>query len=331
MRIRLKIVAVAAALAATAVMTGSAFAQGAWPARNVTIIVPYSAGGATDILARKVAEELTGELGRTFIVDNRPGAGATLGTTLAAQARPDGYTLFLGQVSSHGIAPNLYTTLQYDAVEDFEPIVMLESIPNLVVVNNDLPVTTLDELIEYARENPGALNFASSGTGASTHLSGEMFKSRTDTEMTHIPFPGSAQAVTAVMSGETQVTFDNMPSAYPHVRSGNMRALAVTSAERSPAAPDVPTVAEASTVVDLSGFEAASWFALFAPSGTPQEVITAVNEATNRILEKPSMIEFMRDGGGTPGGGTPQDLADHVTAELAKWGQVIEEAGVPKQ
>lgn len=319
------------ALAAMAAVPDMAQAQADWPARDIMLVVPYSAGGATDILARKFAAELGTELGVSVLVDNRPGAGATIGTAHAAQADPDGYTLLLGQVSSHGIAPNLYETLQYDPIADFRPIVLLETLPNIVVVNKDLPINSIDELIAYGRENPGALNLASSGIGASTHLSGEMFMARTGLDMVHIPYPGSAQAVVAIMSGETDLMFDNMPSAYPHVQSGDLKALAVTSSERSPTAPDIPTVAEASTLVDLSGFSAISWFALFAPAGTSDAIIARVNETANRILDKPEFVDFLIAGGGVPGGGTPEDLARHVDAEIAGWGKVIEDAGVPKQ
>ncbi|WP_051356598.1 Bug family tripartite tricarboxylate transporter substrate binding protein [Azorhizobium doebereinerae] len=310
---------------------GGAAAETAWPLRNITIIVPYSAGGATDILARKVAEGLTTILGKTVIVDNRPGAGATLGTTLAANAKPDGYTLFLGQVSSHGIAPNLYTTLKYDPVKSFVPIVYLDAIPNILVVNKNLPVNTVDELIAYAKANPDKLNYASSGIGASTHLSGEMFKAKTGIQMTHIPFPGSAQAITSVIGGQTQLMFDNMPSAYQYVLSGDLKALAITTLQRSPLAPNIPTVAEAAKSVDLSTFEATSWFGLFAPAGTPKEVVARVNAATNELLKKPEMIKFLHDSGAVVGGGTPEELARHVDAELAKWKGVIDQAGVPKQ
>ncbi|MFD2142919.1 Bug family tripartite tricarboxylate transporter substrate binding protein [Ancylobacter oerskovii] len=302
-----------------------------WPSRNVSIIVPYSAGGATDILARKIAEGLTNELGRTVIVDNRAGAGGILGTTLAANAKPDGYTLFFGQVSSHGIVPNLAASLKYDPVKSFEPIIFIASIPNILVVNKDLPVNSVDELIAYAKANPDKLNYASSGIGASTHLSGEMFKSQAGISMTHIPFPGSAQAITSVMGGQTQIMFDNMPSAYQHVLSGGLKALAVTTKNRSPAAPDIPTVAEAATKADLSKFEATSWFGLFAPAGTPAEVITRVNTSVNDLLKKPEIIKFINDGGGVTEGGTPEELAKHVTAELAKWKVVINDAGIPKQ
>jgi tripartite-type tricarboxylate transporter receptor subunit TctC len=322
-----------AMLLAAGLALGSVTAQAAadWPSRNMTIIVSYSAGGATDILARKVAEGLTTLLGKTVIVENRPGAGGTLGTTLAANAKPDGYTLFLGQVSSHGIAPNLYTTLKYDPVKSFKPIIYLESIPNVLVVNKDLPVNSVDELIKYAKANPDKLNFASSGIGASTHLSGEMFKSQAGIKMTHIPFPGSAQAVTSVISGQTQLMFDNMPSAYQYVLSGHLKALAVTTSKRAPQAPNIPTLAEAATVVRMTNYEATAWFGLFAPADTPKDIIARINAATNEVLKKPEVIKFMHDGGAVPAGGTPQDLAKHVASELARWKAVIEQAGITKQ
>jgi len=189
----------------------------------------------------------------------------------------------------------------------------------------------VDELIAYAKANPDKLNYASSGIGASTHLSGEMFKARTGIQMTHIPFPGSAQAITSVIGGQTQLMFDNMPSAYQYVLSGDLKALAITTLQRSPQAPNIPTVAEAAKSVDLSNFEATSWFGLFAPAGTPKEVVARVNAATNELLKKPEMIKFLNDSGAVVGGGTPEELARHVDAELAKWKRVIDQAGVPKQ
>ncbi|MFB0487845.1 tripartite-type tricarboxylate transporter receptor subunit TctC [Methylobacterium sp. OAE515] len=309
----------------------AAWAQPAWPARTVSIIVPYSAGGATDILARKVAEGLSGALGKTVVVDNRPGAGGTLGTALAANAKPDGYTLFLGQVSSHGIAPNLYTELRYDPVKSFVPIVSIETIPNIVVVNKALPVNSIDDLIAYAKAHPDALNFASSGTGASTHLSGEMFKAMTGVTMTHVPFHGSAQAIVSVMGGQTQMIFDNMPSAYPYVTAGNLKALAVTTLKRSPQAPDVPTLAEAAKSADLSRYDVSAWFGLFAPANTPRPIVDRVNAAVNAMLKEPGVAKFIVETGGVPEGGTPEDLGRRVDTELQKWKTVIEQAGVPKQ
>ena len=299
-----------------------------YPTQPITIIVPFSAGGTTDILARTIADRLGPALDATVVVENRPGAGGTLGTTLAAQAEPDGYTLFLAQVSSHGIAPNLYPDLQYDPVEDFDPIIYIASIPNIMVVNPELPVETVDEFIAYAKEHPGEVNFASSGIGTSIHLSGEMFKDMAGIDMVHVPYAGSAPAVTALIAGQVDVMFDNMPSAFPQVQSGQLRALAVTTAERSESAPDIPTVAEAATAVDLSDFEATSWFALFAPEGTPEPIIEELNTAVNEILDNPEVVTLLSDLGATPQGGTPADLAQHVEAELAKWKQVIEDAGV---
>ena len=315
-----------AALASTA-----AHGQSAWPARSVSIIVPYSAGGATDILARKLAEGLGAALGRTVLVDNRPGAGGTLGAALGANAKPDGHTLFLGQVSSHGIAPNLYTELRYDPVKSFAPIVFIETVPNIVVVNKALPVNSIDELIAYAKAHPDALNFASSGTGASTHLSGEMFKAMAKVEMTHVPYRGSAEAVMSVMGGQTQLLFDNMPSAYPHVLEGNLKALAVTTLKRSPQAPDIPVVAEAAKSADMSRYDVSAWFGLFAPAGTPRSIVDRINAAVNDLLKRPDFAKFVVESGGVPEGGTPEDLGRHVDGELKKWKAVIQDAGVPKQ
>ncbi|GGF71489.1 MFS transporter [Azorhizobium oxalatiphilum] len=323
--------AMAAVFAAgLALSTGSALAESNWPSRAISIIVPYSAGGATDILARKVGQELSSELGQPVVIDNRAGGGGITGTMAATNARPDGYTLFFGQVSSHGIAPNLSSAARYDPVKGFEPIVFIDTIPNILVVRKDLPVNSVDELIAYAKANPDKLNFASSGTGASTHLSGEMFKAQAGVKMVHIPFPGSSQALTSIVAGQTDLMFDNMPSAWPQVSSGRVKALAVTSKARSPLAPDLPTMSEAKSA-DLSKFEATAWFGLFAPAGTPKDVITKVNTAVNRMLKKPEMIKFIQDGGGIVDGGTPQDLAKQVETELAKWKVVIDTAGIPKE
>lgn len=328
----LGILTLGAALATGAMdpLPGAAQAQPAWPTRTISLIVPYSAGGATDVLARKVAEGLSNALGKTVVVDNRPGAGGTLGTALAANAKPDGYTLFLGQVSSHGIAPNLYTQLRYDPVKSFVPIVFIDTIPNILAVNKDLPVNSVDELIAYAKAHPDALNFASSGTGASTHLSGEMFKAMTGISMTHVPFHGSAQALVSVMGGQTQLIFDNMPSVYPYVLAGNMKALAVTTLKRSPQAPDVPTLAEATKSADLSRFDVSAWFGLYAPAGTPRPIVDRVNAAVNAMLKEPGFLKFVVDNGGVPEGGTPEDLGRFGEAELKKWKTVIDQAGVPK-
>lgn len=317
--------AMALVLAAT-----SAAAQD-WPTQTITMIVPFPAAGATDLVARRLGDGLSQALGQPVIIENRPGAAGSIGTTVAARAEPDGHTLLVGTVGTHGINPSLYNELQYDAVEDFEPVILLQSAPNVIVVNNDLPIETIDDLIEYAREQGGALNFASSGIGTSLHLSAEMFKHEAGITMEHVPYTGSAQVLPSVISGETELAFDNLPPAYPQIVNGSLRAIAVTTQERSEALPDVPTIAESATAVDLSGFEASTWFALFAPAGTAPEIVARLNELSNEILSDPETIEFFAIGGGIPGGGSPDDLAAHVASEIERWGAVIEGAGIPKQ
>lgn len=302
----------------------AAMAQG-YPERRISIIVPYSAGGATDILARQVADKLGPILGQTITVENRPGAGATLGTTQAANARPDGYTLYMGQVSSHGIAPAVYENLQYDPIADFQPLTFLMSIPNVMVVNADSPYTTVQEFIDGAQD--GTRTFGSSGTGSSIHLSGEMFQFMTGIEMTHVPFRGSGEAVPALISGDVDVMFDNLPSAITHIQSGALRALGVTTPGRSEMLPDVPAIAELG-IEGLDGFSATSWFALFAPAGISEEITQTLSSAILEALEDEDLIRQITERGGVIEGGTPEDLAAHVEAELANWATVVEAAGV---
>ena len=296
-----------------------------YPDRRISIIVPYAAGGATDILGRQVADKLGPIVGQAVTVENRPGAGATLGTTQAANARPDGYTLFLGQVSSHGIAPAVYENLQYDPVDDFQPITFIMSIPNVMVVNQDSPYHSVEEFIEGAQSEN--LTFGSSGTGSSIHLSGEMFKSMTGIEMTHVPFSGSGEAIPALISGDVDVMFDNLPSAISHIQSEALRPLAVTTNERSEMLPDVPTIAELG-IEGLGEFSATSWFGLFAPSGLDENVLQALSDAMQEVLADEEIVRQITERGGIIEGGTPEDLAAHVEAELANWADVVEAAGV---
>jgi len=299
-----------------------------YPTKAVKIIVPYEAGGATDILARAVADRFSTSMKQPFVVENRPGAGATLGTTIAARARGDGYTLYLGQVSSHGIAPNLYPSLQYDPVKDFTPIGLIASIPNVMVVNAKTPVSSVAEFVALAKQKRGKITFASSGNGSSIHLSGEMFKSMAGIDINHIPFKGSAPAVTALVAGQVDVMFDNMPSAMPHIEAGTLRALAVTTAKRSPSLPDVPTLDEVGRDVGLAEFEATSWFGLLAPANTPKPIVAKLNAALNAVLKDRAFIEFLSQRGAVPEPGTPEDFDRFIKSELAKWRQVIEAAGV---
>ncbi len=315
------------AIGATAVgFAAQASAQATdFPTKRITIIVPYSAGGATDILARQMAEGLSGVLDETVTVENRPGAGATLGAAQAAHARPDGYTLFMGQVSSNGIAPAVYKNLQYDAQKDFTPIVWATSIPNVMVVDKDSGITSVQNFLDKAKEK--TMTFGSSGTGSSIHLSGEMFKSRSGIEMTHVPFRGSGEAIPALISGDVDVMFDNLPSAISHIKSGELNALAVTTMERSDALPDVSTLDETG-IPELKNFSASSWFALFAPAGTEPAIIAKLNEASNKVLESDSLQKYAKTNGATVEGGTPERLGKHVDEELAKWKQVVDKAGV---
>ena len=319
-------IAAIAACFAAAGFASSANAQAEdYPDQRVTIIVPYSAGGATDILARMMAEGLTGVWDETVTVENRPGAGATLGTAQAARAEPDGHTLFMGQVSSHGIAPAVYKNLQYDPIEDFEPVIWLTRIPNVMVVDADSDITSVEEFIEAAEA--GELTFGSSGTGSSIHLSGEMFKARTGIEMTHVPYRGSGEAVPALLSGNVDVMFDNLPSAMPQIQAGELRPLAVTTTERAEALPDVPTLAETG-IPELEGFNAQSWFGLLAPAGTDQAIIEKINDAANEVLQSEQLQNYAETGGATTVGGEPAEFAEFIDEELAKWKEVVEGAGV---
>lgn len=296
-----------------------------YPSKRITIIVPYSAGGATDILARQMAEGLSSVLGETVSVENRAGAGATLGAAQAAHARADGYTLFMGQVSSNGIAPAIYKNLQYDAKKDFEPIIWIDSIPNVMVVSADSDIKSVQGFIDAAKTKK--MTFGSSGTGSSIHLSGEMFKSRTGVKMTHVPFRGSGAAMPALISGDVDVMFDNLPSAISHIKSGGLRALAVTTEQRSAALPDVPTL-EQTGVPALKGFSAMSWFGLFAPAETDKAIVKKLNEASQKVLASDSFKKYAKTNGAMIMGGSPEQLGKHVDSELAKWQKVVQEAGV---
>jgi tripartite-type tricarboxylate transporter receptor subunit TctC len=305
-----------------ALLAGAAFAQ-TYPSRPIRLVVPFPAGGATDIIARAVAQKLTEDWGQPVIVDNRPGAGGNIGSELVAKAAPDGYTIEMGTVGTHAINASLYAKMPYDHVKDFTPVILVASVPNVLEVNPSLPVNSVQELIAYAKANPGKLNFASSGNGTSIHLSGELFKVMTGVQMTHVPYKGSAPALQDLIAGQVQLMFDNLPPSLPQIRAGKLRALAVTSATRAPALPDVPTVAESG----LPGFEASSWFGLLAPAGTPQPLIAKLNSAVSAWLATPEAKEKMTSIGANSAGGSPEDFAKHIAAETAKWSKVVKESG----
>ena len=302
-------------------------ATGAWgqayPAKPIRLVVPFPAGGTTDILARAVGQKLTEAWGQPVVVDNRPGAGGNIGAELVAKAASDGYTLLMGTVGTHAINASLYAKMPYDHIKDFAPVILVAGVPNVLVVNPAVPVNSVQELIAYAKANPGRLNFASSGSGTSIHLSGELFKVMAGVQMTHIPYKGSAPALQDLIGGQVQLMFDNLPSALPQIKGGKLRALAVTSATRAAALPDVPTVAEAG----LPGFEASSWFGVLAPAGTPVAIIARLNAEIANWLASPEAREKLASQGANAAGGSPEDFAKHIAAETAKWQKVVKESG----
>jgi len=319
-----------AAAAALAFAPAGAFAQGAWPSKPVRIVVPFNAGGTTDILARAVAQELGKGLGQSFVVENKAGAGGNIGADLVAKAAPDGYTFLMGTVGTQSINKWLYAKMPFDPQKDFQPVTLVAGVPNVMVVNAEKAaarkIHTVQDFIRYAKANPGKLNMASSGNGTSIHLAGELFKTMTGVYMTHFPFTGSNPALLSLMAGDMDVMFDNLPSAMPHIRSGRLKALAVTSSSRSAALPDVPTVEEAGGP-SLKGFEASSWFGLLAPAGTPMDIVNRVQQETAKALATPAMKERLQAQGAIPSGNTPAQFAQLIDRELKKWQPVVKASG----
>jgi tripartite-type tricarboxylate transporter receptor subunit TctC len=300
----------------------SAGAASGFPAKPVRLVVAFPPAGATDLLARAVAADLQHAWNQSVVIENRPGAGGNLGTDLVAKAAPDGYTLVMGTVGTHAINVSLYRRMPYDAVRDFAPVALVARVPNLLVVNPELPVRSVADLIAYARAHPDALNYASSGNGTSIHLSGELFKSMTGVLMTHVPFNGSGPAIASVIGGQTQLMFDNMPSALPHARSGKLRAIAVTTPSRSPAVPDIPTIAESG----VPGYDASSWFGILAPAGTPHEVVMKIHDAIVQGLHSPQTAQLLANQGAEAVGNSPEQFGAFIQAEIAKWARVVQAA-----
>ncbi len=318
---------VIAALAAVASLAaGPAFAQ-TWPAKPVRIVVPFPAGGTTDIVARLLGAELQKTWGQPVVVENRSGAAGNIGADAVAKSPPDGYTLLMGTVGTQAINLPLYTQgggrLPYHPLNDFAPITLVAAVPNVMVVPTSLPVNSVQEFIALAKAQPGKLNMASSGNGTSIHLAGELFKSMTGTFMVHLPYRGSAPAVQDLLAGNTQVMFDNLPSALPHIRSGKLKALALTSRTRSPAVPNVPTLEE----TGLKGFDATSWFGLVAPAGTPRDTVNKVQQDTARILASADVRERFTQQGAQPVGNTPDEFIAFIKSEIDKWTRVVKFAG----
>ena len=314
-----KALLLAGSMAAGLLALPAAQAQ-AFPSKPIRIVVTFPAGGAPDILARLFADKA--QFGQAIVIDNVPGAGGNIGADKVAKAAPDGHTLVMGTVGTHSINGALYSKMPYDMVKDFSPVSLVASAPNLLVVTNDLPVKSVAELISYLKANPNKLSFGSPGIGSSVHVSGELFKSLTGTSMQHVPYKGRQFAIPDLVGGQIQLMFDNMPSALPMAKEGKIRALAQTTAKRSPAAPDVPTVAET-----VPGFEATTWFAMFAPAGTPRDVVLRINAEMQRVFKLPDVLDKLKGLGLEPQLGSPEDLARYQAAEIVKWAKVVKDSG----
>ena len=308
------------AIAALALTAGIATAAD-YPAKPVHWVVPYPPGGTTDVLARLTATWLQDKLGQTFIIENKPGGGNNIGVEYVVKAPADGYTMLLVN-PANGINTTLYKNLPFDFIRDIEPVAGLVRTPNVMEVPATLPVKSVAEFISWCKANPGKVNMASSGSGTSVHLSGELFKSMTGCNMLHVPYNGAGPALPALIAGEVHVMFDNLPSSLPHIKSGRLRALGVTSAQRDPALPDVPTVAET-----VKGYEATAWFGIGMPKGSPREAIDKINATVNAALADPGMLKRYADLGGSPMGGTPEDFGKVIKAETDKWAKVVISSG----
>ena len=313
----------AAALGALSTMPRRARAE-QWPTRPVKLVVPFAAGGTTDILARVVAAKISEEFGQQFIVENKAGAGGNIAADFVAKSEPDGYTFIVGTPGTHAINQFVFKNMTYDQVRDIAPVIIIARVPNLCSVTNMLPVKSVAELIAYAKSKPGELFYGTPGLGSTAHVSTELFKLMTGVDMTHVPYKGSAPALTDLIAGRVQLTIDNLPAAQPFAESGSIRPLAVSSGKRWPLLPDLPTIAEAG----VPGFEAASWFTIGAPAKTSKEIIERLNTSVDKFLKTDDGVTRLRKLGAEPAGGSPDDMQRYVLAEAEKWGKVAKFAGI---
>ncbi|MEN3363913.1 MAG: putative tricarboxylic transport rane protein [Burkholderiales bacterium] len=309
-----------AAAALPLLAVSSAFAQN-YPNKPITLVAPFSAGGALDLIARSVGQKLTEEWGQSVVVDNKAGAAGIIGSQYVARSAPDGYTLLLGATTTHGINPSLYQKLPYDAVKDFTPVSLVATIPHILVVNPSVPVNTVSEFIQYAKSKPG-LAFGSAGIGSPHHLAGEMLKTQARIDLLHVPYKGSAPAMVAVMSGEVSFMSVEITAAMPHIKAGKLKPIAVASSKRIPSI-DLPTFAESG----LPGFEVTAWYAVFAPQGTPKDVVAKLNGAISKAIVMKDVKEKFASLGAVPVGGTPEELGVYVKAELGRWSAAVKSSG----
>lgn len=303
-------------------LTRTANAQ-SFPARSITLVVPFAAGGSTDIVARLVGQKMSELLGQSVVIDNRAGAGGNIGSTAVARAKPDGYTLLMGTISTHALNPAILKSVTFDAVKDFTPISLLAVVPNVMVVHPSFPAKTVKEVLEVLKANPGKYSYASSGVGTPLHLSGELFKSLGNVQMNHVPYRGAGPALNDVVSGAVPIMFDNLPSSAQFIRTGQLRAIGVTTKDRVSSFPDLPTIAEGG----LAGYETYTWNALFGPANMPRAVVDQINKAANDALTDANVKKRLEDVSALIVGSTPEALGEHVKAELAKWAPIAKASG----
>jgi tripartite-type tricarboxylate transporter receptor subunit TctC len=295
----------------------------AYPEKPVRIVVPYPPGGPTDILARVIGDKLSSAFRQPVVIDNRAGAGGVVGSDLVAKAPPDGYVVVWGTSGSHAINATLHPRLPYDPVKDFAPVTLVAKGTNILVVHPSLPVRSVKELTALARANPGRLNFASAGNGATSHLAGEMFRLHSGARIAHVPYKGATPAITAVMSGEAEMAILDVPGVLPYIRAGKLRALGVASMRRSPVLPEVPTLHESG----MPGFDTSSWHAVYAPARTPRDIVTRLNTEIRNVLKIPDVADRLLALGVEPVGNTPEELAEFLRSEIVRWGKVVRESG----
>ncbi len=313
----------AAALAGLAMLAGPAAAQADYPTRPIALIIPFAAGGSTDLVGRVIAAKMSEELGQQVVVENRGGAGGNLGAAAVAKAEPDGYTILMATVATHALNPALYQNMPYDPVTSFEPISLLVTVPNVLTVNPSFGPKTVQELIDKLKAEPGKHSYASSGNGTPLHLSGELFKSLAGVDVIHVPYKGSGPALVDVVGGQVPMQFDNLPSSTEYIKTGRLIGLAVTGKQRSDQFPDIPTLDEAG----VKGYETYTWNALFAPAKTPKEIVAKLNAAANKAIADPAVKEQLAKFSAATVGSTPEELGEHVKAELAKWAPIVKASG----
>ena len=312
------------ALAASMTLAASPAAAQSYPSKPIRILVGFSPGGGTDVMARLIGQKLTEAWNAQVVVENRPGAGGVLAADLTAKSAPDGYTLMIGHVNSHGIAPAAMSKMPYDAARDFAPVILIGTTPNMLVANAGTGAKSLDDDVRAARANPGKLTFGSAGNGSSQHLATEMFKLAAKVDVLHIPYKGSGQMIPDLIAGQIGYSFDTMTAITPHVKSGKVTPIATTRLKRSPAYPNLPTVAE----LGYPGFDVSTWYGLMAPAGTPAEIVTRLNREVDRILTLPDVKEKLNSVGAEDGGGSPEQFGKFVRDEIAKYSKIVKEAGV---